>query len=323
MKYFVTGAAGFIGSNYVRWLLANSDHTVTVFDKLTYAGNLESIHDLVDAPDGRCAFVQGDICDRDAVEAALPGHDIVVHFAAESHVDRSIEDPYAFVHTNVFGTNVLCDVARRSDIERFVHISTDETYGSIDVGSFQESDRLVPRSPYSAAKAGSDLIALSYVTTYGLPVVVTRCSNNYGPYQFPEKLIPLFTTNLLDGHKVPLYGDGGNIRDWIHVEDHNRAVQVVLEKGEIGEVYNIGAHNEITNREITYRLLELCGRDESFIEPVADRLGHDRRYSVDIDRISALGWKLTRDFETGLAETVDWYKSRRDWWEPLKARTSR
>ena len=323
MKYFVTGAAGFIGSNYVRWLLANTDHTVTVFDKLTYAGNLESINDLVDAPDGRCAFVQGDICDRDAVEAALPGHDIVVHFAAESHVDRSIEDPYAFVHTNVFGTNVLCDVARRSDIERFVHISTDETYGSIDVGSFQESDRLVPRSPYSAAKAGSDLIALSYVTTYGLPVVVTRCSNNYGPYQFPEKLVPLFTTNLLDGHKVPLYGDGGNIRDWIHVEDHNRAVQVVLEKGEIGEVYNIGAHNEITNREITYRLLELCGRDESFIEPVADRLGHDRRYSVDIDRISALGWKLTRDFETGLAETVDWYKSRRDWWEPLKARTSR
>ena len=323
MKYFVTGAAGFIGSNYVRWLLANTDHTVTVFDKLTYAGNLESINDLVDAPDGRCAFVQGDICDRDAVEAALPGHDIVVHFAAESHVDRSIEDPYAFVHTNVFGTNVLCDVARRSDIERFVHISTDETYGSIDVGSFQESDRLVPRSPYSAAKAGSDLIALSYVTTYGLPVVVTRCSNNYGPYQFPEKLIPLFTTNLLDGHKVPPYGDGGNIRDWIHVEDHNRAVQVVLEKGEIGEVYNIGAHNEITNREITYRLLELCGRDESFIEPVADRLGHDRRYSVDIDRISALGWELTRDFETGLAETVDWYKSRRDWWEPLKARTSR
>lgn len=323
MKYFVTGAAGFIGSNYVRWLLTNSDHSVTVFDKLTYAGNLGSIRDLVDAPDGRCAFIQGDICDREAVEAALPGHDVVVHFAAESHVDRSIEDPYAFVHTNVFGTNVLCDVARRSDIGRFVHISTDETYGSIDVGSFQESDRLVPRSPYSAAKAGSDLIALSYVTTYGLPVVVTRCSNNYGPYQFPEKLIPLFTTNLLDGHKVPLYGDGGNIRDWIHVEDHNRAVQVVLEKGEIGEIYNIGAHNEITNREITYRLLELCGRDESFIEPVADRLGHDRRYSVDIDRIRALGWSLTRDFETGLAETVEWYRNRRDWWEPLKARISR
>ena len=322
MKYFVTGAAGFIGSNYVRWLLANSDHTVTVFDKLTYAGNLENIRDLLDDPAGRCRFVQGDICDRDAVEAALPGHDIVVHFAAESHVDRSIEDPYAFVHTNVFGTNVLCDVARRTGIDRFVHISTDETYGSIEDGSFIETDRLGPRSPYSAAKAGSDLIALSYVTTYGLPVVVTRCSNNYGPYQFPEKLIPLFTTNLLDGHKVPLYGDGGNIRDWIHVEDHNRAVQVVLEHGTIGEIYNIGAHNEITNREITYRLLELCGRDESFIEPVADRLGHDRRYSVDITKITALGWTLTRDFETGLAETVDWYRTNRAWREPLKARTT-
>ena len=322
MKYFVTGAAGFIGSNYVRWLLANSDHTVTVFDKLTYAGNLENIRDLLDDPAGRCRFVQGDICDRDAVEAALPGHDIVVHFAAESHVDRSIEDPYAFVHTNVFGTNVLCDVARRTGVDRFVHISTDETYGSIEDGSFIETDRLGPRSPYSAAKAGSDLIALSYVTTYGLPIVVTRCSNNYGPYQFPEKLIPLFTTNLLDGHKVPLYGDGGNIRDWIHVEDHNRAVQVVLEHGTIGEIYNIGAHNEITNREITYRLLELCGRDESFIEPVADRLGHDRRYSVDIAKITGLGWSLTRDFETGLAETVDWYRTNRAWWEPLKARTA-
>ena len=320
MNYFVTGAAGFIGSNYVRWLLSSSDHTVTVFDKLTYAGNLENIRDLVDTPNSRCRFVHGDICDREAVEASLPGHDVVVHFAAESHVDRSIEDPYAFVHTNVFGTNVLCDVARRTGVDRFVHISTDETYGSIDEGSFIETDRLGPRSPYSAAKAGSDLIALSYVTTYGLPVVVTRCSNNYGPYQFPEKLIPLFTTNLLDGHKVPLYGDGGNVRDWIHVEDHNRAVQVVLEHGEIGEIYNLGAHHELTHREITYRLLELCGRDESFIEPVADRLGHDRRYSVNIDKISALGWKLTRDFEAGLAETVEWYRANRAWWEPLKAR---
>ncbi len=319
MKYFVTGGAGFIGSNYVRWLLANTDHQVTVYDKLTYAGNLENLSDVLDDP--RCTFVQGDICDRDTVEEHLPGHEIVVHFAAESHVDRSIVDPYAFVHTNVFGTNVLCDVANRSEIDRFVHISTDETYGSIDVGSFTETDRLNPRSPYSAAKAGSDLIALSYVTTYGMPVVVTRCSNNYGPYQFPEKLIPLFTTNLLDGLKVPLYGDGGNVRDWIHVEDHNRAVQVVLERGEVGEIYNIGAHNEITNREITHRLIELCGRDESFIEPVADRLGHDRRYSVDIDRLTALGWSLTRDFETGLAETVEWYREHRDWWEPLKART--
>lgn len=319
MKLFVTGAAGFIGSNYVRWLLANTDHEVTIFDKLTYAGNMESIRDLVD--DRRCRFVQGDICEADTVLDAVRGHDALVHFAAESHVDRSIVDPYAFVRTNAFGTNVMCDVARQVEVQRFLHISTDEVYGSIDIGSFTETDRLGPRSPYAASKASSDLIALSYVTTYGLPVVVTRCSNNFGPYQFPEKLIPLFTTNLLDGKQVPLYGDGGNVRDWIHVEDHNRAVQVVLEHGQIGEIYNIGAHNEITNREITHRLIELCGRDESYIEPVADRLGHDRRYSVDIDRLTALGWSLTRDFETGLAETVEWYREHRDWWEPLKART--
>ena len=318
MKLFVTGAAGFIGSNYVRWLLANTDHEVTIFDKLTYAGNMESIRDLVD--DRRCRFVQGDICEADAVLDAMRGHDAVVHFAAESHVDRSIVDPYAFVRTNAFGTNVMCDVARQVEVQRFLHISTDEVYGSIDIGSFTETDRLGPRSPYAASKASSDLIALSYVTTYGLPVVVTRCSNNFGPYQFPEKLIPLFTTNLLDGKQVPLYGDGGNVRDWIHVEDHNRAAHLVLEKGDVGEVYNIGAHNEITNHEITYRLLELCGRDESFVKPVADRLGHDRRYSVTIDKISALGWKMQRSFEESLAETVDWYRSNRAWWEPLKAR---
>jgi dTDP-glucose 4,6-dehydratase len=315
---FVTGAAGFIGSNYVRWLLANSDHSVTVFDKLTYAGNLANIRDVLD--DHRCRFVQGDICDQDAVVAHLDGHDAVVHFAAESHVDRSIADPYAFVTTNTFGTSVLCDVSRRVGVERFLHISTDEVYGSIESGSFDENDRLTPRSPYSAAKAGSDLIALSYHTTYALPVVVTRCSNNYGPYQFPEKLIPLFTTNLLDGKRVPLMGDGRNVRDWIHVEDHNRAAQLVLDKGEVGEIYNIGAHNEITNREITMRLLELTGRDESYIEPIPDRLGHDRRYSVEIDKISALGWKVERDFDTGLAQTVEWYRQHRDWWEPLKIR---
>jgi dTDP-glucose 4,6-dehydratase len=317
MKLFVTGAAGFIGSNYVRWVLANSDDEVTVFDKLTYAGNLANIEDVLD--DRRCRFVHADICDQDAVTEHLPGHDAVVHFAAESHVDRSIVDPYAFVHTNTFGTNVLCDVARRAGVERFLHISTDEVYGSIESGSFGETDRLTPRSPYSAAKAGSDLIALSYYTTYGLPVLVTRCSNNYGPYQFPEKLIPLFTTNLLDGHMVPLMGDGGNVRDWIHVEDHNRAAHLVLEKGIVGEIYNIGAHNEITNRHITDLLLELTGRDESFIERVPDRLGHDRRYSVQIDKISALGWKPERDFDGGLAQTVDWYRNHRSWWEPLKA----
>ena len=318
MKLFVTGAAGFIGSNYVRWALANSDHEITVFDKLTYAGNLDNIRDVLD--DRRCRFVHGDICDPDAVLANLDGHDAVVHFAAESHVDRSIVDPYAFVTTNTFGTSVLCEVARQVAVERFLHISTDEVYGSIESGSFDENDRLTPRSPYSAAKAGSDLIALSYHTTYGLPVVVTRCSNNYGPYQFPEKLIPLFTTNLLDGKRVPLMGDGGNVRDWIHVEDHNRAAQLVLDRGVVGEIYNIGAHNEITNREITTRLLALTGRDESFIEWIPDRLGHDRRYSVEIDKVAALGWKVERDFETGLAQTVDWYRDHRDWWEPLKAR---
>ena len=318
MKIFVTGAAGFIGSNYVRWLLANSDHEVTILDALTYAGNLESIRDLLD--DRRCEFVHGDICDQDVVVRSMDGHDAVVHFAAETHVDRSITDPYSFVRTNCFGTNVLCDVARRVGVGKFLHISTDEVYGSIDVGSFRESDRLTPRSPYSAAKAGSDLIALSYVTTYGLPVVVTRCSNNFGPYQFPEKVIPLFTTNLLDGRKVPLYGDGGNVRDWIHVEDHNRAAHLVLEKGVVGEIYNIGAHMELTNRELTHRLLELCGRDESFIEPVADRLGHDRRYSVDISRTQALGWRLERSFDESLEQTVGWYRDNRCWWEPLKAR---
>ncbi len=318
MKLFVTGAAGFIGSNYVRWLLANSDDSVTIYDKLTYAGNLESIRDLLD--DRRCTFVQGDICDPDSVSAAMMGHDAVVHFAAESHVDRSIVDPYAFVRTNSYGTNVMCDVARQVGVERFLHISTDEVYGSIDEGSFVESDVLTPRSPYSASKAASDLIALSYVTTYGLPVIVTRCSNNFGPYQYPEKLIPLFTTNLLDGQKVPLYGDGGNVRDWIHVEDHNIAAHLVLTKGEVGEVYNIGAHNEMTNRDITYMLLELCDRDESFIEPVADRLGHDRRYSVAIDKVVSLGWSMTRTFADALAETVDWYRTHRSWWEPLKGR---
>ena len=318
MKIFVTGGAGFIGSNYVRYLMDSTDDEVTVYDALTYAGNLENIRDLVD--DRRCRFVHADICDQDAVLDAMRGHDAVVHFAAETHVDRSIKDGHTFVHTNCFGTNVLCDVARHVGVERFLHISTDEVYGSIEVGSFSEEDRLGPRSPYSAAKAGSDLIALSYHTTHGLPVLVTRCSNNYGPYQFPEKVIPLFTTNLLDGRQVPLYGDGGNVRDWIHVHDHNTAADLVLRRGTVGEIYNIGAGNEITNRELTYRLLELTGRDESFIRPVADRLGHDRRYSVHIDKVTALGWKMGRSFEDSLAETVAWYRDNRAWWEPLKTR---
>jgi dTDP-glucose 4,6-dehydratase len=319
VKLFVTGAAGFIGSNYVRHVLADTDHTVTIYDALTYAGNLASIRDVLD--DRRCDFVHADICTPDDVARSMDGHDAVVHFAAETHVDRSIVDGSRFVSTNCIGTNVLCDVANTVGVERFLHISTDEVCGSVERGSSLETDPLEPRSPYSAAKAGSDLIALSYHATYGLPVVVTRCTNNFGPYQFPEKVIPLFTTNLLDGERVPLYGDGLNVRDWIHVEDHNIAAQLVLERGVPGAIYNIGAGNELTNRELTSRLLELTGRDESFVEPVADRLGHDRRYSVDIGKITALGWSLARSFEQSLAATVDWYRDHREWWEPLKQGT--
>ncbi len=320
MKLFVTGGAGFIGSNYVRRRLHTSDDEVTVFDALTYAGNRDSLADL--EPDARFHFVQGDIGDRDAVLAALDGHDAIVHFAAESHVDRSIVDPDAFVRTNCDGTNIVCDVARRVGVDRFVHISTDEVYGSIEVGSFDESSTLRPRSPYSASKAGSDLIALSYHSTYGLPVVVTRSSNNFGPYQFPEKVIPLFVSNLLDGRTVPLYGDGGNVRDWCFVEDNCAAVDVALRLGTSGEIYNIGAGNEITNLDLTRRLLELCGRDDSFIEAVTDRPGHDRRYSVTTAKIEALGWKPVHALDDALDATVAWYRDHRAWWQPLQQRAS-
>lgn len=316
MKLFVTGAAGFIGSNYVRHVLASSDDEVTVFDALTYAGNLSSLADIADDP--RYSFVQGDICDRDAVAAAMAGHDAVVHFAAESHVDRSIVDPDTFIRTNCLGTNVMCDVARHVEVDRFLHISTDEVYGSIDVGSFVETDRLGPRSPYSSSKAGSDLIALSYEETYGLPVIVTRSSNNFGPFQFPEKVIPLFVTNLLDGRKVPLYGDGLNIRDWIYVEDNCTGVDVVLRKGQVGEIYNIGGGNETTNRDLTEKVLAMCGVGEEMVEYVEDRLGHDRRYSIDCSKANALGWKPARSLDDALAATVEWYRANRAWWEPLK-----
>ena len=318
MKLFITGGAGFIGSNYVRHVLANSDDEVTVFDALTYAGNLSSLADV--AEDSRYSFVQGDICDREAVAAAMAGHDMVVHFAAESHVDRSIVDPDTFVRTNCLGTNVMCDVARNIGVERFLHISTDEVYGSIEEGSFIEADRLGPRSPYSSSKAGSDLIALSYQETYGLPVIVTRSSNNFGPFQFPEKVIPLFVTNLLDGKKVPLYGDGLNVRDWIHVLDNCAGVDTVLRKGTVGEIYNIGGGNETTNRELTSMVLSNMGVGEEMVEYVQDRLGHDRRYSIDCSKANALGWKPSRDLDVAVAETVEWYRANRAWWEPLKAR---
>ncbi len=318
MKLFITGAAGFIGSNFARHVLTTSDDEVVVYDALTYAGNRANLVDLEDDP--RFSFVEGNICDRDAVRAAMTGCDQVVHFAAESHVDRSLLDPDVFVRTNCDGTNVLCDTATQLGVGRFVHISTDEVYGSIEEGSFVETDALHPRSPYSSAKAGSDLIAMSYHETYELPVVITRSSNQFGPYQFPEKLIPFFVTTLLEGGRVPLYGAGLNVRDWLFVEDNCRGVDAVLRNGTVGEVYNIGAGNERTNREITDVILAALGKDESSVEYVVDRQGHDRRYSIATDKVGGLGWKPTRTFEEAIDTTIAWYVDNRDWWEPLRAR---
>jgi dTDP-glucose 4,6-dehydratase len=319
VKLFVTGGAGFIGSNFVRHVFANTDDEVTVYDSLTYAGNLSTLRDVDDSP--RYSFVQGNICDPGRLEDAMRGHDAVVHFAAESHVDRSIAGPDDFINTNCFGTNIVMDTARRLEIARVVHIGTDEVYGSVEVGSSTESDPLEPRSPYSASKAGSDLIALSYHHTYGLPVTVTRCTNNFGPYQFPEKAIPLFTTNLLDGGTIPLYGDGLNERDWIYVDDHCAGVQLVLDAGAPGEIYNIGAGNETPNRVLVDKLLALLGKDEASVQYVEDRLGHDRRYSVDIAKVTDLGWRRQRTLDEALDATVAWYRDNRWWWEPLKQRS--
>ena len=323
MRILVTGAAGFIGSNFVRRLLAGTypghDNTsVTVLDKLTYAGVLANLDPVALSP--RYTFVEGDICDGDLLADLVPGHDATVHFAAESHVDRSITGASDFVLTNVLGTQKLLQAALDAGVGRFVHVSTDEVYGSIDAGSWPEDHPLAPNSPYSASKASSDLLARSYFRTFGLDVVITRCSNNYGPYQFPEKVIPLFITNLMEGLPVPLYGDGLNVRDWLHVDDHCRGIQLVLDGGRAGEIYNIGGGTELTNKELTHRLLAAMGAGEQMIQPVADRKGHDRRYSVDISKISdELGYRPQVDFESGLADTIAWYRQNEAWWRPLKA----
>ena len=319
-RILVTGGAGFIGSHHVRTLLGPTgpdDVAVTVLDRLTYAGNPANL-DAVRAHSA-FAFVQGDICDRELVEDLMARHDEVVHFAAESHVDRSIDDSTDFVRTNVLGTHTLLDAALRHGVRTFVHVSTDEVYGSIDTGAWTEHSPVLPNSPYSASKASSDLLALSYHRTHGLDVRVTRCSNNYGPHQYPEKVVPLFVTNLLDGLKVPLYGDGANVRDWLHVDDHVHGIELVRAKGRPGEVYNIGGGTELTNKELTGLLLDACGAGWERVEHVADRKGHDRRYSLDWTKIrDELGYRPRTDFTTGLAATVDWYRDRRDWWEPLK-----
>ncbi|WP_436492113.1 dTDP-glucose 4,6-dehydratase [Actinokineospora sp. HUAS TT18] len=326
MRLLVTGGAGFIGSHYVRQALSGAypslaDAEVVVLDKLTYAGNRENLAPVADSP--RLHFVEGDICDAETVVAAMAGTDLVVHFAAESHVDRSIAGSSEFVRTNVLGTQTLLQAALEAQVGKFVHVSTDEVYGSIESGSWPETHPLEPNSPYSASKASSDLLARSYFRTHGLPVCVTRCSNNYGPYQFPEKVIPLFTTNLMDGTKVPLYGDGLNVRDWLHVDDHCHGIQLVADGGRPGEIYNIGGGTELTNRELTTLLLEATGTDETFVQPVIDRKAHDRRYSVDITKISTeLGYEPRVPFAKGLADTVKWYADNRAWWEPLKARSA-
>ena len=320
MKILVTGGCGFIGSNFVHFMLkAHPDCTIVNLDKLTYAGNLENLADVEKHP--RYRFVKGDICDRKTVETVFRDHgiDAVINFAAESHVDRSITGPSIFIETNVSGTNVLLEVAKDYRVQRFVQISTDEVYGSLgSSGRFTETTPLHPNSPYSASKASADLLALAYHHTFALPVVITRCSNNYGPYQFPEKLIPLMIANALDGKSLPVYGDGLNVRDWLYVKDHCGAIDAVLHRGNIGEVYNIGGNNERPNIDIVKQLLKKLGKPESLITHVKDRLGHDRRYAIDATKImSELNWKPSVTFEQGLNETVDWYISREAWWRRI------
>lgn len=317
MDILVTGGSGFIGSNFIRYMLEKyPDHKIINLDKLTYAGNPDNLKDVESNPN--YSFVHGDICDMDLVNKVMRQADQVVHFAAESHVDRSIDDCSVFVRTNVLGTHTLLESALKHGIKRFIHISTDEVYGSINEGSFKETDMLVPSSPYSASKAGSDLLAQSYYITHDIPVIITRCTNNFGPYQYPEKLIPLFVTNLLENKKVPVYGTGQNVRDWIYVLDHCKAVDFVLHNGSAGEIYNIGGGAEKTNLEITEKIIEIVGSDQSMIEYVKDRLGHDLRYSLDCSKLKELGWAPEYDFDEALEQIVKWYVKNRGWWEKLK-----
>ena len=316
-KYLITGGAGFIGSNFIRFVLDREPGArVTNLDLLTYAGVKATIDEL--DTDGRHTFVRGDIRDANLVDRLMGDHDVVVHFAAESHVDRSIEGPAVFLDTNVVGTGVLIDAARRSGVSRFLHVSTDEVYGSIADGFADEDARLDPSSPYSASKAGSDLLVRSYAVTFDYPAIVTRCTNNYGPYQYPEKVIPLFVTNLLEGRKVPLYGDGLNERDWLYVDDHCSALYLLVDEGAPGDVYNIGANAQLPNIDLTRAILAALSHDESMIERVEDRRGHDFRYAVDSTKIRALGWQPAHPFDQRLADTIAWYRSRGDWWQPLK-----
>jgi dTDP-glucose 4,6-dehydratase len=322
MKLLVTGGAGFIGSNFVQMALTDKfpDFNVeqlTVLDLLTYAGDEENLKPV--ASDKRYKFVKGDIRDLDLAKKLMQDADQVVHFAAESHVDRSIEGGSEFVSTNVMGTQVLLDAAKSSNIKRFVHVSTDEVYGSISEGSWPEDHPLLPNSPYSASKAGSDLLVRAYNRTHKLDTVITRCSNNYGQYQFPEKVMPLFITNIIEGKKVPLYGNGLNVRDWLHVDDHCRGIALALTKGRAGEVYNIGGGTELTNVELTHKILKAMGVGEEFIQPVEDRKGHDLRYSVDISKINKeLGYSPQVNFEEGLEQTINWYKNNEAWWKKHK-----
>ncbi len=318
VNVLVTGGAGFIGSNFVRHAIAvHPDWRVTTLDKLTYAGRLENLQGVIDHP--RHEFVQGDVADPSVAQPLVSASDLVVHFAAETHVDRAILSAGEFITTDVFGTFVLLEAARQAtNLRRFVQISTDEVYGSVAEGSSRETDELRPRNPYSASKAGADRLAYSYWATYEVPVVITRASNNYGPYQFPEKIIPLFVTNALDDIPLPLYGDGMNERDWLHVSDHCRALDLVIERGVCGEVYNIGGSNHVRNRDLTNRILELVDKPATLIRHVQDRPGHDRRYSLNTDKLRALGWTPAVEFDRGLSETIAWYRENQWWWRPIK-----